>query len=286
MPTVPYPLSASGLAAEITLPVGFTAVYPFTIQQGYDTAVTSVFSGSDTLSASVWPGDDIAQSFAPTMAWVSATAGTATLTIAGASTSSLAAGSYRLTVSVTVSGAKYLIHDGTLTLSAVAGTGTQGAVYCTFDDMQREFASIGGLASKSDQSGFREQRAEARAWFDSIILRHYLGQQTVISQTRFNVGDSLWQRSGLEDQTIRGYLDDDLLLVTTNVKRATALYAVYRVLGAQIGASGDNQYNKLAGRFLAMAENIVATTTAEIDTDSDGIGDIPIDLGVIDVLRG
>lgn len=285
MSTVPYPLSAYGLAGEITLPVGFTAVYPFTIQQGYDTAVT-IFTGADTLTASVWPGDDIAASFTPTVAWVVAASGTATLTILGASTAALASGSYKLSVSVTVSGAKYLIHEGTLTLTAVAGSGTQGTVYCTFDDMQREFATIGGLASKSDQSGFREQRAEARAWFDSIILRHYMGQQTVVSQTRFNVGDSLWQRNGLEDQTIRGYLDDDLLLVTLNVKRATALYATYRVLAAQIGASGDSQYGKLAGRFLAMAESIVANTTAEIDTNSDDIGDIPIDLGVIDVLRG
>lgn len=285
MPTIPYPLSASGLAADISLPVGFTAVYPFTIQESYDTAVT-VFTGSDTLGASVWPGDDIAESFAPTMAWVSAGAGTGTLTIAGASTATLAAGKYRLSVYVTVSGAKYLIHEGTLTLTAVAGSATQGTVYCGLDDMQREFATIADLASRTDQSGFREQCVEARVWFDSIILRHYMGQQSIVSQTEFSIGDSLWQRSGVEDPTIRGYLDGDLLLVTKTVKRINALYAVYRVLSAQIAADGEGQYSKLASRFLAMAENLVANTTVEIDTDSDGVGDIPIDLGCIDVMRG
>lgn len=286
MPAVPFPLSASGLDANITLPVGFTLVVPFTIQTGYDTAVTSVFTGADTLVASVWPGDNITESFAPTMAWVVAASGTATLTITGASTAALAAGVYRLSVWVTVSGAKYLIHEGTLTLTAVAASGTQGTVYCTLDDMKREFAQVESIAGKSDQSGFREQRAEARAWYDSIILRHYSGQQTIVSQTRFSVDNSPWQRTGLEDPTIRGYLDDDMLLVTTQVKRANALYACSRICAAQITADGSNEYHNLAARFLRQAENIVATTTAELDTDADGVGDIPIDLGSIDVLRG
>lgn len=285
MAVPPYPLSANGLAANITLPVGFTATYPFTIQSGFDTAVT-VFTGSDTLGASVWPGDDVAQSFAPTMAWVTATAGTAKLTILGSSTSSLAAGTYRLSVSVTSSGEKYLIHEGTLTLTAVAGSGTQGTTYCSFDDMRREFSTVGDLAGKADQSGFREQRAEARAWFDSVILRHYAGQQTAVSQTTFNTAADPWQRTGLEDPVIRGYLTGNKLLVTTNVKRINALYACHRVCAAQIGVGAGNEYHKLAARFLRLAENLVATTTVELDTDADGEGDIPIDLGCIDVLRG
>jgi len=285
MPTVPYPLSAYGLPADIRLPVGFDAVYPFTIQSGFDTAVT-VFTSGDTLAASVWPGDDRAQTFAPTMAWVSAPAGTATLTIAAASTTSLAAGQYRLLASVTVSGVKCQLHDGTLTLTPVAGSGTAGTYYATFDDMVREFSTVGDLASKSDQAGFVEQRAEAREWFDKIILRHYHGQQSSISQTRFDVYGYNLQRSGLLDPTLKQYLTDDKLIVTKAVRRANACYAVSRVLQAQVSANGESQYAKLAGRFLAIAETIAANTTVEIDTDANGEGDIPIDLGVIDVLRG
>lgn len=284
--SVPYPLTCSGLDGRVKLPVGHSATWSFTIQQAYGTAVTGVFTGSDTIAATVWPGDDQAQTFAPTCAWVSATNGTATLTIAGSSTTSLTPGTYRLQISVTQSGSKYLVHEGVLVLSASPGSGTALTTYCSFQDMQRLYSQIGDLHDAgTDQTGFAEQRHEARTWLEDIIQRSFK-TSVAVSQTFFTYWDGGLYRSGRHNDWLKGQLDNDHLLVTDAVKKVCACYAIGEVLGAQTGRNTDNIYLQHSTKFKVRASSLASLLTVELDTNSDGVGDYAISLGVVDVMRG
>ena len=284
--SVPYPLTCSGLDGRVKLPVGFTATWSFTIQQAYGTDATGIFTGSDTIAATVWPGDDQAQTFAPTCAWVSATAGTATLTIGGSSTTSLTPGTYRLQLSVTQGGNKYLIHEGFLILTAAPGSGTALSTYCSLQDMQRLYAGISRLQDEDvDQAGFAEQRHEARSWLENIIQRSFK-TSVAVSQTYFTYWDGGLYRTGRHNDWLKGQLDADHLLVTDEVRKACACYAIGEVLGSQTGNTPDNTYLRQSIQFKTRASSLASLLTVELDTNGDGIGDYAISLGLVDVMRG
>ncbi len=283
---VPYPLVAQGLPVAATVPVGYFVRYPFTITDSLGTVQTSLFASDDVMDATLWPGDDRAETFDPAIAWVSATAGTAALSIAAADTTALTPGTYRLQVWTVVDSQKCLIHDGTVRFTAAPGAATALTTYCTYQDMQRLFASIGDLQSNEDQAGFAEQRNMARKWFDTVIQRHYRNDDGRPTDTQFANYDFGSGRSGARSTYLQDYLDDDGLILNQDVIDCVACYAISLVLSAQVGTDPNNFYQSLGAKFSARASSMASLITAEVDTDDDGEPDIAVDLGCFDVLRG
>lgn len=283
---VPHPLVAQGLPVAAEAPIGYDVRYPFTVVDRLGTAQTSLFESGDVLDASLWPGDDRAETFDPGVAWVSATAGTAALTIAASDTSGMTPGTYRLQVWTIVDSQKCLIHNGTLTLTAAPGAATALTSYCSLQDMQRFFPSIGDLQSATDQAGFAEQRDMARKWFDAMVQRHYRSGSTGPTDTRFGDYTVFGGRTGARSDYIQDLLDDDALILNQDVIDCTACYAVSLVLSAQIGRNADGALPNLGARFAMRAADMASLVTAELDTNADGIGEVIVELGCHDVIRG
>lgn len=260
-------------------------------------AWTSRWASDDTLAAVVWPGDDLAATFTPTAAWVSATAGTYTVKWSGAATSSVAPGTYKLRVSATDisdSNRVHVLHEAWLKLLPSQGSGTAGAVYTTYDEiLQWGPDFLDGLMTSKDQAGFREQRAAARKWIDQAIQNHYRRDTTIPRQSSL---DHMLYGTGtrypVHDVQLQAWLDDDRLVLTTPagaaIKQAAAYYAISLVCEGQIGVGETaSTYRDLAKRYRGMAGNTLRQVTAEIDTTTvkDGVGDLLVDLSVVDRIR-
>lgn len=278
--------------AEPTLEIvrGSSGSWTVTLLDDEAEAITT-YTGSETLDASVWPGDDVEELFAPTAAWLSAPAGTVTLTVSAVQSATLTPGSYSVSLSVDTA----IVRVGRLlVLPGPGGTADPPAVYGTYDDMRRVAGSwLADLQeSGSDQTGFREQRGTARAWFDGILQRHYrrdtgIARQDSLDHLLIGIG----ARYGEHDTTLQDWLDDDRLVLTTpagkRIVECVSRYAVALVCEAQISGKPDDVWRDRARMFRSRAQNDVASITAEIDTTStaDGVGDLVIDLGTADRLR-
>lgn len=251
-----------------------------------DEDVVTAFTSSATLVGKVWPGDDRAATFTPTVTWIDATEGTIKLSVGASQTSSVTPGVYHVLVTVAEGGKTYTAWRGTLAIRGVPGSAAATRAYCTLQDMQALCGWIEKLQNEcSDQTGFAEQIYAATQWLDDLAQRHYR-EDDDYDTTRFLGYPYICGRTGARSDALAGYLDDDGLVLTQPVKRCCAAYALAEVFRGQMGATPDNGYDKHARRFGRMANDLAACLTLEIDTDGDGEADIAINLGTADRLNG
>jgi hypothetical protein len=234
------------------------------------------YTGAETLAASVWPGDDQPELFAPTVAWLVAADRTMTLEWDGTLTEDLAPGRYLVELRITSGGNTVKLRAGIVELMSTPGVGVTLSAYCTADDMRKIAPWIDEIQAQSDQAGFAEQRAMARDDFDRLVQTHYGGAD-------FDREDSLDQflssggygwDAGEDDATLQELLDDDRLVLTGPtgkvVVRWNAYTAVAHVCQSQIGANPDSPYASRARYCMAMADELLCSLTVGIDTSTDG----------------
>jgi hypothetical protein len=292
----------------LSVPQGRGLVFLVRIRDSHDDPITT-YTGTEELTLEVWAGDDrtaLALTNS-TVEWggtdtdgtvYTADDGVVTVTIASADTAPAededdpdppAPGSYTLACSLEDGGETYEFYRASLGITARPGTAAAAPVYCTLNDLTKIAAWVATLQDfAEDQAGFAEQRGEARAWCDGAIQRHHRG-----SSAGAGIGallGSIGGRTGRASTWLQAQLDAGRLVLTTpdgrKIVRACAYHALSLILRPQIGSRGETPYQVLAARFAVMAEDELASAVAEIDTNDDGAGDIAIDLGVIDVLRG
>lgn len=257
-----------------------------------DGDLTGLFTGSETIAATLWSGDD--QTIAATLAaaWVPGTAATCApaikLTATAATVGTLSPGAWRVQVVIDPAGGKHhaLPPGAYLTLTAAPGSATALAVYCTAEDLYREFACLDQLRSCHDQTGFAEQRALAREWTDAVIQACWRG----------GYQDSLGMPSPHDgphvDRWLQERLDAGALIRTSpngrRIVRANALYAIALVARPQFSRAEDQGYSfqRIAREYDARAESLIRSSVAELDTTGDGHADIVISLSITRVLRG
>jgi hypothetical protein len=260
------------------------------------TLSAGVFDGTEPIAASVWPGDDRAQSFAPTVTWLSAEDRTITVEWAGSATASMAPGRYLMELRIGSGSDAPGVNVAYVDLQPSPGSGTAPKVYCTLDDMRRVAPWIDQVQTTSDQAGFAEQRAMARVDFDRVVQTRYVGAEFDRESSLDQFLDGLPEyEAGEDDATLQAWLDDDRLVTTgptgEQVKRWNAYAAVAHVCMAQIGTGPDNQYSKRAAYFTAKADELLCGMTIGIDTtededgEGDGVGDIWIPLGRTRTIR-
>lgn len=258
--------------------------------------VTGLLS-SDTLSCNVWAGADQPSLFTPTAAWIDATAATWKLSITSAQTSAVTPSRYRIRAGVSRGGRTTSILDAWLVLTERPGSGIAERTYITLADMKRHCPWIERVQEQGDQAGFREERIQATAWFDDIILRHFRpGALWIASQANLIPLDWGMRRSVVVNQWLRDQLNANRLLLADGtgtptpdgrkIREAIARRAIGLVLSHQLTGANQNPYKELAYEYLATAESLVIQTTAEIDLDGNGVADFGIDLSCPDVLRG
>jgi hypothetical protein len=273
--------------------IGSDAAWKLTLRDQDDAAITTYTSGA-TLASSCWPGDDRANTFSPTAAWIDASLGTIRLSIAAAQTASLSPGIYNLQLSIAASGSTVKQNLPGLKLLPSPGSATAPKAYCSLQDLLRVFRPLSELQDlDSDQTGFAEQRGLARIWFDELLQRHFRpssGGLTSHQRAISNWGGS-W-RSGQRSIYLSGLLDADKLLLANasgqpnSIPHCVAHHAVGLILQDQLGSVGETSYQKVARRMFAEADRLAGLIVAEVDSNNDGLPDIHIDLGITDVLYG
>lgn len=277
---------------------GADRVVTLTLRDAGGDPVTT-YTSAATLAATVWPGDDRLASFSPTAAWTDAPAGTLTLTFAAAHTAALEPGEYPVLLAITAGGLTAQQVVATLRIRSAPGTAVAPPVYGTYDEMLVYAPWLGRLQAASDQAGFREQRARARTWLDSLIQRHWRGDRGYSGGGSLDTSlDALYEggrarRWGAISRTLQAWLDADRLVRTgptgAQIKECVAKKAIASVCAPQLGSPDkETSYQQLAVRFQREAEALAGCLTVEIDTSTpaDGIGDIVVDLGTADILRG
>jgi hypothetical protein len=289
----------------ITVPVGSDDVKTLTLRRADGTAETE-YDESATLVAEAWAGDDRAVAFNPTVAWDEVGEGTITHTIDGDDTADVEPGTYRAMLSITQGAATTRREYGPIVLTAVPGSAVAGKVYCSQNDMLTIFPQLGKLQDiDADQTGFIEQRVEARRWVDRQVMsraRTALDSQArrhapvlTVDPIEISVGVdagpdwglSIYPETTARNQlaTIRGHLDDDALMVGLTsaqsaqtwdgglVRRIAAYYALSLVFEGQVGSMGEEgsetSYQTLARRFRQRAIRELQGWAAGIDTDLD-----------------
>lgn len=255
-----------------------------------DTGAAQAWSASDTPTARVWRGGDQASLFTPTCAWVSATSGTLTVTIARTDTASLTPARYRLQVKVTrASDSKeFLGQDAWLVLTDAPGSGTVPDTYCTLDDMLDYAGELAGnLQESADETGFQEERAKACTWTRRTVLSRAgtlfdryaesytdLGEDwvTVLDAATDSVTTTTDANAVREAflSTVRGYLTSGYLKTDkaddSGIVEANALYALALVYGRQLGeASKDVTFSSLAAQWMSRAIRRLQAATFRID---------------------
>jgi hypothetical protein len=99
--------------ASIDVRQGRTRAWTGTVKDSAGNALTNTYSGSETLSVSLWPVGDTNASTLTTssVVWLNATSATVTITLTQADTAALAAGIYESNITVSAGGSIYDAFD-------------------------------------------------------------------------------------------------------------------------------------------------------------------------------
>jgi hypothetical protein len=268
---------------------GLTATFSATFRDSDGNAIT--FAGTEDLGGSVWLGGTQSVLFTLAPTWSAAAAGTVSVAIPGTSTSALAAGDYRVILTVFVNGATADAFEAVLTVLAAPGTDTPGRTYCTAADVRRvapwteRFINL-----DTGQGGFLEQRLQASQEIDDAIVANYRGAQ-VGQFGAHSLAAIDWdgaggpRRSQIPSRYIREQLNAGALMGRSTdpqadrpqTARICALRAASLVGLAQIGI--DNQAAALGAMFYDQYLSAMSAWVAELDINGDGLAEIAVHLG-------
>ena len=137
----------------------------------------------------------------------------------------------------------------------------------------------------ADQTGFAEQRADAREWFDGLLLAAYQGG----GQSQAFEGVPTWGRSSLlSDPWLAGILAAGGLVLAgprgRKAVKANVYHALAQVFRTKL-APGD-KYAIYGDLYARKASKEAKTLIAEVDTNADGVADLALPLCVSNTRRG
>lgn len=277
-------------AYEFEQPINTDRSYQLTLFDTYGNLITT-FQSTDVLSCILWGGWDQPVLASPSVQWINPAQGTIQLTVSAANTANLAVGTYlvRIVVNPLGTGQTLVIYQGAikLTASPVASTIAR-PTYCTYSDLLKIAPWIEMLRDASrDETGFLDQCADAREWFDEAIIRNYrsnyIGVFGAHSQAIFAFAGTGPRRSELANVWLKGLLAQNYLLVSPRIVKVVALKALASICVSQIYQGG--KYASLSSYYHHECESLLICTTAEIDSNGDGIGDIPINFSATNTIR-
>ncbi len=280
------------MAINLELVQGTARDFPFQVQNPDGTIPVGVFLATDTLTATVWQGQNETPVLTPAAAWISALDAQYQVSFQNTDSASLAFGVYYMQAFATRAGSPTrttaLLPRGTsLTILAAPGvTFTPAPTYITISDVRAIAPWIDDLTTPDNDSGFDIQLAAARTWVDEIVLRNYRGGNVSLLGYHGFALDAWYtgggRRTALTNRWLFAALQSNQLLITPRMRELQAYYALSKICESMITKSG--QYVALASRFRFEAESLLCSTTAEIDVNGDGFGEVPINLSSTNTL--
>lgn len=248
------------------------------------TGAAVAFDPSDGLECKVWSGADSAVLFSPTAAWLSAPAGTITLSVTAAQTAALKPGVYPLEVTALPhsTALRLPVLDAWFQVGPRPGVAALPPVYGTYQDLvdYGGGAWIETLRQKEGLANFVRERARARGYLDSLIVkkfRPWAGRTIHWSETTI-VGPP-----DARNPTIRDYLAAGALMLTDNISEIVALKALEMICRQRITLESDDKFASRASYFQALCRNRVLCTSAELDINADGLADYAFNLAVVSI---
>lgn len=235
-----------------------------------------VCTGTEPLSAVVWPGGAREPSFPLIPTWQDAASGLTLVTIPSTLTVDLTPQTYTVECTITDGVGPRRYYAGWLEITPSPDTESEPPSYCTYQDLLDYAAWIPDLQAESDQAGFARQRGRAREWLDEVILSRY-GPDTSGS---YLMGMPPPLVSSAPSAWLRDQLAADHLIVRGPVREIAAKRALYLICSPQLGKRGEYSYQDLARRYERETEELVKLLWAEIDTDGDGLADVTVRCGV------
>jgi hypothetical protein len=244
----------------------------------------SGLSGADSVSAAIWNGDDGAVLATPTCVW--ATAPTSlTLTITSTDTASLTAQPYPIRAYITHSGQVIPAWRGWLDLRSTPGSATAKPTYSTFSDMCLYAGDwIRKVMIETSESGFQTERARARTRLEEVILARYRPSAFMYRADLSLGGYGTNFAPEAPNPWLKTQLAANYLIVTNKVIEICSRLAIYYACTQSLGTPGkDNVYEAEGMRQKAEASRLFKSYVAEIDINSDGLPDLTINCGVLNV---
>jgi hypothetical protein len=262
-------------------------------------AAVTTWTSSATLTLSAWQGSTYAAAFTPTGAWVSAPAGTLTISIASGDTTAVAPGRYLIRLSVDGGPAQPV---ATIRLTPTKGVTALPRMYCDLVDLENECSFIESLEclNNSRALNFIPERAQASRKAEEIATGRYLrvlrdqarrhgpvlSVTAIVPTTGYDAGPE-WGDSAIPDttmQTAKKTFADAVVsvgLMTSYsvdfdaLRKWAALYALYLALDDQVGTVGDSDTSiqSLAMKYLKRANMAMVGLTLRVDSDADGTPD-------------
>ena len=200
------------------------------------------------------------------------------ITIEPEQTADLPPATYPVRLGITTADQETTVWVPLCRLRILPAPGTRPArpVYCSYDDLRiHAGAWLDALYSggEATQAGAAEERAEARAAFDEMLVARGGGG---------SIGP------GSRAAWLESLLDADGLIVSEPVRRWNVLWSLHLVCRRQITtrAANENPYRALAADYKAEADALLPTLAPEIDTGGDGVGDVVIPMGTLRIYRG
>jgi hypothetical protein len=273
-------MAQSGTTWEI--PIGDDAQYAVYIYDSADKVITT-YSGAEPLTAKVWQGDDqTALAGVVSLDFTDPLTGLTTATISGIATASLAPQVLAVELDITVGSLILPYWQGFLALTPSAGLAAVPATYISYQDlMDAAGAWLPKLVSKTGQTSFLAERTTARSRFDKAVLAR-------VRPAAFDMGSYLASGyssgqllSDLDDQYIKGLLAANSLIVSPDVKEANTYLALHLICEKQITWDEKDTFFTRSRYYFAKWDQVLASITAELDTNADGVGDLCINMGLI-----
>lgn len=244
-------------------------------------AIADDLTTAATPTAVVWPGGDRPATFSPSAAWISAADRTFRVSIADADTALVDPAIYYLQAWTVVGGRTLSLLPNGSTFEVLPSPGATAArpSYVTMDDLRAVAVWIDDLQVPDSLAGFERQLADARDWLDEILTRAYRGTGAEVLGWH-GAALAAWNgpgTGGVASRWIKDQLTANRLIVSPRLKMACAYYALSRICEAMLTRTGG-QYRGLGASCRQEAESLLVASTAEIDTDGDGYGDVAINL--------
>jgi len=255
------------------------------------------FLSTDTITSAWWQGQNYAALFAPTVSWFSADNGQVNFNVSNSQCATLEqSGEYLFNVTVARDGVSSVVFEGAITILPAPGTGpsttsywgtTTVVPYCKYADVLAVAPWVARVQSTDfDQEGFLTQRLQTRQWYDQVLLNNYRGAFVGLFETHstmaFAFGYAGWRRSLGPSPSLITYLANNYLLVKPYVVNANAHWAASLIGLNQIGR--DNSLVSYGAFHRDQAERFAIASTAEVDLNNDGVGELFINVGTTNTL--
>lgn len=254
-----------------TVPVGDDGDYLVGIVGSNNQPIA--YTGDEPLAVQLWQGEDLASVGGVLGAsWTGGDppTGVCQLSVEGVKTATMAPDFYLWRLNVTTGGRKYEAADGWLRLGAAPGAGIAPNVYCTLQDL----IDYGGewltsLMVETSMASFLKERAQARRWFDRLIISKSRPYAYTLADYLVAGYSSANYAAELPDMYIVGLLRSGTTMLLTPDLIECVAYKTLQFICEKAFTWGQNEsdtYHLRASYFRTKCSAMISSLVVTFDT--------------------